>query len=62
MVSRLVLKVERVKVLKVRTGVKVGDLGPSNGPCGGPRNPIDQAPILLPPVLTPVAIDNANSY
>lgn len=53
MASRLVLKVERVKVLKVRSGVRVGE---SYGPCGTPRNPIvpmpsDDLPDVVPSVM-----------
>jgi hypothetical protein len=44
--ARLVLDVERVKVLRVQSGVRAGD--PSNGPCGNPRTQIEAAPSLDP--------------
>ena len=51
-VSRLVLKVEVVRVLGVKSGVRAGD--PSGaGPCGGPRRDIDSllAPLELDPTI-----------
>jgi len=42
--ARLVLDVERVKVLRVRAGLRAGD--PSNGPCGNPRNQVEPEPSL----------------
>ena len=47
--SRLVLVVERVKVLRVRTGVRAGE-GGSLGPCGSPRPPVAEPPLDSPAI------------